>query len=202
MPDRRYGVIVADPPWRYGVTNGARGATRHGNTPGRFSKHYPSMSARAIAALPVGDLAADSAVLLCWATWPRLPDAMAAIAAWGFEYVSGFPWIKLTSAPRAALDDRPVATPQYGIGFWSRACSEPLLIARRGDVTIRSPYLGLLSENFGHSRKPDNLYDYAEQFPGPYLELFARRPWPNWDSWGNECASVELPGLTDVHARA
>jgi N6-adenosine-specific RNA methylase IME4 len=76
---------------------------------------------------------------------------------------------------------------QYGVGFWVRGCTEPLLIARRGDVKAPTGgYVGLLSENLRHSRKPENIYHIAEMLPGPYLELFARRPRKGWNSWGNE----------------
>ena len=38
-----------------------------------------------------------------------------------------------------------------------------------------------------HSRKPEELYNIVEACSyGPFLELFARHPRPNWDSWGNE----------------
>ena len=80
--------------------------------------------------------------------------------------------------------------PQYGVGFWVRGCSEPLFIARRGKVSPPTDgFIGLLSENLRHSRKPENIYHYAEQLEGPYLELFARRPRQGWDSWGNEIKS-------------
>lgn len=30
--------------------------------------------------------------------------------------------------------------------------------------------------------------------PGPYLELFARRPMPGWDVWGNQVnATISIP---------
>jgi N6-adenosine-specific RNA methylase IME4 len=32
-----------------------------------------------------------------------------------------------------------------------------------------------------------------EVSPGPYLEMFARDNRLGWDSWGNECLSVDLP---------
>ena len=36
-------------------------------------------------------------------------------------------------------------------------------------------------------RKPDEIFDIIESCsPGPYLELFARFPRPNWSQWGNE----------------
>lgn len=77
--------------------------------------------------------------------------------------------------------------PNYGMGFWVRGCSEPLLIAQRGDTRCPDdPPIGLISDLFEHSRKPDNVYDYAALFPGPYLELFARRSRDGWDAFGKE----------------
>ena len=38
-----------------------------------------------------------------------------------------------------------------------------------------------------HSRKPEQTYERIEKLvDGPYLELFARKTKPNWDSWGNQ----------------
>jgi N6-adenosine-specific RNA methylase IME4 len=176
-----YRTIVADPPWSY-RNEGARGVAVN---------HYSTMSDAAIAALPVRELAATNAVLLLWATWPKLAEALATIAAWGFAYVSGFPWIKVEGEPQRTLWGTWEAKPQYGVGFWVRGCSELLLIARRGEVAPPGGgYIGLLSRNFGHSRKPENLYDYAEQLPGPYLELFARRARPGRDVWGDQVEST------------
>lgn len=53
----------------------------------------------------------------------------------------------------------------------------------------------LLAPRSRHSEKPDAFYDLVERCTGgPYLELFARRKWHGWASWGNEIASdVEMP---------
>jgi N6-adenosine-specific RNA methylase IME4 len=38
-----------------------------------------------------------------------------------------------------------------------------------------------------HSEKPDEVYRRIERlYPGPYLELFARKPRKGWTVWGNE----------------
>ena len=38
-----------------------------------------------------------------------------------------------------------------------------------------------------HSVKPDEARRRIERlFPGPYLELYARKPAPGWTVWGNE----------------
>ena len=176
MSDQRYGVIIADPPWEY---------RNRGN--GAPSNHYPTMKTDQIVALPVAELAHGATVLLMWATWPLLPDAIEVGKGWGFDYVSGFPWIKLQDDPAVDLFGDIRLRPAYGTGFWARGCSEMVLVFRRPEARPPAwPWLGLLSKRFEHSRKPDNLYEYAESMPGPYVELFARRARPGWDSWGNE----------------
>lgn len=181
---KRYGVIIADPPWSYRRGSGVQGAVED---------EYVTTRTADLAALPVADLAARDCVLLMWATWPQLADAMALIDAWGFEHVTGFPWVKIHGEPRRNLFGELEIKPRYGIGYWVRGCSEPILVCRRGKPSLPTgDALGLLSENFGHSRKPDNLHEYAETLGGPYLEMFARRPRKGWDVWGNEA-----PGCID-----
>lgn len=172
-----YKVIVADPPWQYSNSQ-VRGAAEN---------HYPTMTIADICALPVADLAAPDAVLLLWTTWPQLKEGLQVVEAWGFEYVTGFPWVKIHGVPQTTLWGNIEIRPRYGVGFWTRGCTELVLICRRGNVKPPTlNFMGLLSENYSHSRKPENLYDYAEAMPGPYLELFARRSRPGWDVWGNE----------------
>lgn len=147
-----------------------------------------------------------------WTTWPFIGDALKVSEAWGFEHVTGLPWVKITKNDR--LD--------YGVGYWMRGASEPILLSKKpGGPSHRRPWLGLLTEddpatlvaeNLGHSRKPDSLHEIVEgrkatdeqkatePYPGPWLELFARRPRPNWVTVGNEIhnkADIRdtLPGL-------
>ncbi len=114
--------------------------------------------------------------------------------AWGFQYKTGFPWIKILDEPRMSLFGDMIIKPQYGVGFWVRGASEYVAIGTRGKVSPpNSGFVGLLSENFQHSRKPENIYEIAESLPGPYLELFARRRRDGWDAFGNEIeGSVNL----------
>jgi N6-adenosine-specific RNA methylase IME4 len=183
---KRYGVIIADPAWSY---------DRPGVTAGGVGHEYQTMTVDEIAALPVPALAAKDCILLLWGTWPRLPDAVAVLRGWGFSHVSGFPWVKIAGEPSVDLWGQLDIKPRWGIGYWVRGCSEFVLIGRRGNVSPPAgDVVGLLSENFGHSRKPDSLHEYAELLPGPYLEMFARRPRAGWDVWGNQVAgSITLP---------
>lgn len=181
---KQYGVILADPPWDY----------RNGGN-GRAAAHYPLMTIEELCAMPVASLAAKDAVLIMWATWPQMEGAQQVIKAWGFEYVTGFPWIKLYNHPVVDLFGDFRAKPTWGTGAWVRGCSEAVLIARRGNA--KPPdlhWMGLISKRFEHSKKPNDIHEYAESFPGPYLELFARRPRQGWDVFGNEVEnSIELP---------
>jgi len=174
-----YRTIIADPPWRYHNAGGN----------GAAANHYPTMSVSDICALPVGNIAATGAVLYLWATWPMLKEAMQVIDAWGFVQLTGLPWIKTQGAPTVDLWGELHWRPAMGTGFWGRGCSELVLIATRGAVSvpeIDDRPLGLLAPRLKNSRKPESVYELAERHPGPYLELFARRRRQGWDVYGNE----------------
>ena len=74
--EKKYGIIYADPPWKYAQKR-LSGAAEH---------HYPTMSIEELCALPVADLAAEDSALFLWATFPQLPEALRLIKAWGFTY--------------------------------------------------------------------------------------------------------------------
>lgn len=175
----KFGVIVADPPWEYDFSKDSRDAIDY---------HYKTLTIDELCLIPIPLCSAENSVLLLWGTWPKLPLALQTMTAWGFEYITGFPWIKL---------DRN-GVPNYGMGYWVRGCSEFIFIGRKGDVSPPrlEGFLGLMSPNFHHSRKPDSLHEYAETLPGPYLELFARRDRPNWYCFGNQFEEIENPQMS------
>lgn len=176
---KKYKTILADPPWDYN-NSGCRGAAKN---------IYPTMKDTEIYNLPIPQIADKDCVLLLWATWPKLTEAMQVINAWGFEYKTAFPWVKVTDCSKNFWGDWEIKVP-YGIGFWIRGVSEPLLISTKGN--IKPPdvgFVGLLSPNLSHSKKPIDVYHYAEFLPAPRVELFARRKRNGWDVWGNEVES-------------
>ncbi len=171
----KFRTIVSDPPWAYG-NRGCRGAA---------DNEYPTMSTEDICALRVQDVAEDDAVLLLWTTWPFLKEGIKVAESWGFKYLTGLPWVKVNKAEEDLWGEWYMKT-QMGVGFWVRGVTEPLLICRRGNAKPpKECFVGLISPNISHSRKPDNIYEYAEALPGPYLEMFARRPREGWSNWGN-----------------
>jgi N6-adenosine-specific RNA methylase IME4 len=175
----KYKTILCDPPWDY--RNGGNGRAR---------AHYKLMTIDELCAMNVEEHADKDAVLLMWATWPQVEGAVRVGKAWGFEYVTGFPWLKTYDPPFCDLLGETIVKPTYGTGCWVRGCSEPIFIFRRGKAKPPlGSWMGLISERMEHSRKPDTIYAYAESFPGPYLEMFCRRPRAGWHVFGNEVES-------------
>lgn len=180
-PRKKYGVIYADPPWRF------RNFSRKGE--GRNAvAHYDCMTLEEICALPVADLAAKDCVLFLWATDPLLPKAFEVMQAWGFTYRTvGFYWAKLNRS----ADPRAFSTDDFftGLGYWTRANAEQCLLATRGNPPRLAKDVRrlIVSPRREHSRKPDEVYERIRRLAaGPYLELFSRHSRPGWDCWGDQ----------------
>lgn len=79
LPDKKYSIIYADPPWSY-QNRGTRAAA---------SKHYDTMTIEDIKRMGVGaaggGIANEDCVLFMWATFPMLREALDVIEAWGFS---------------------------------------------------------------------------------------------------------------------
>ena len=170
LPQKRYGVILADPEWRFEVWSRETGLDRSPDN------HYPTSVTEVIAARPVQDIAAKDCALFLWATVPMLPQALLVMGAWGFDYKTHWIWRK----------DR------VGTGYWNRNCHELLLlgIGARSDIPAPAPGMqwhSLIEADVGeHSEKPESFYALIEAyFPTlPKIELNARRARPGWDHWG------------------
>jgi N6-adenosine-specific RNA methylase IME4 len=76
-----------------------------------------------------------------------------------------------------------------GMGYWTRANTEPCLLATRGkpkrlNADVRQ---AIIEPGREHSRKPDCVHERIERLvAGPYLELFARQERRGWTVWGND----------------
>jgi N6-adenosine-specific RNA methylase IME4 len=175
LPERRYGLIYADPPWQFEPYSRLTGLERDA------SNHYPVMTLEKIKALDVPSIVASDCVLALWGTAPMLPQALQTMAAWGFDYKSQLVWIK----------------DKIGLGFWFRGRHEILLIGTHGHPPAPAPGMNVASvleaKVREHSRKPDATYAILESyFPTvPKVELFARSstPRPGWELWGAEAGA-------------
>lgn len=166
LGDQLFGVICADPPWRFEPHSRKTGMDRAADN------HYPTMTTEEIEAIDVP--AADDCVLFLWATSPMLIDALDVMAKWDFEYKSSFIWAKNVS----------------GTGYWNRNRHELLLVGVRGNVPAPDPstlYDSVIEAPRGaHSEKPALFYEMIEgMFPDvPRLEMFARDRRPGWTAHG------------------
>lgn len=179
FPDKKYKVILADPPWSY---KDKREKSSTGRICGGASTYYPTMPLEDIKNLPVQDLAEDDCILFIWATFPCLPEALSVIEAWGFKYKTlGFSWLKTN--PKAG-------TPFFGIGSYTRSNCEVCLIGIKGKPKIdsRAVSSALLAPVARHSAKPPEVRERIVKLMGdvPRIELFARESTDGWDAWGNE----------------
>ena len=179
---KRYSVILADPPWQYNVYNAESGPVRKGRAGNRgiAERHYQPMTIEDLLALPIGDLAAKDAALFLWTTPPMLRQGLMLADSWGFKYRTvAFSWVKLTRA------GKPIA----GLGHYTRGNVELCLFSMRGRMVRKAANVPqvIMSQRREHSRKPDEQYPRIMRlFDGPYLELFARQRWPGFDVWGNQ----------------
>ncbi len=174
-----FGAILADPPWAFDSWSG-KGKARSAEN------HYGTMRDDALACLPIADLSAPDCAIFIWSVWPKIHDALRLIETWGFTYKTcAFSWMK--ADPYRLFADH--ATPFAGMGYWTRANTEPCLLATRGkpkrlNADVRQ---GIIAPRREHSRKPDEIHGRIERLvAGPYLELFARQQRPNWTVWGNQ----------------
>ena len=181
---KRFKTILADPPWQFQNRTGKM-APEHK----RLSR-YQTMTLDDIKALPVVAAADDTAHLYLWVPNALLPDGLAVMAAWGFNYKSNLIWHK--ERKDGGSDGR-------GVGFYFRNVTEVILFGVRGK-NARTLAPGRRQVNYistrkrEHSRKPDEQYDLIEACsPGPFLELFARGVRQNWTVWGNQADETYAP---------
>ena len=177
-------AILADPPWQFTNRTG-KIAPEH-----RRLRRYGTMTLREIMELPVAQVAAPAAHLYLWVPNALIADGLEVMRRWGFTYKSNLVWYKVRK------DGGP---DRRGVGFYFRNVTELVLFGTRGknNRTLRpgrtQPNI-MISRKREHSRKPDELHGIVEACsPGPYLELFARKPQPGWMTWGNEVEAPRMP---------
>lgn len=199
LPERKYGVILADPEWRFEPYSRDTGMDRAADN------HYPTSPLMELMRRPVGDLAADDCVIGLWATVPMLIEAICCLDAWGFltlvrDPATGF---LLPDKSIARYVSQGVWTKYWpgqgiGMGHWFRVDHEILLIATRGSPIAPAQgeqWRSIIDQPASevHSQKPELVYELFEKFwPNtPKIELNARKARPGWDAWGNEAPESE-----------
>ncbi|MFT4240848.1 MAG: MT-A70 family methyltransferase [Acidovorax sp.] len=181
---RKFKTILADPPWQFQNRTG-KVAPEH-----KRLNRYGTLTLDDIKALPVAASVADTAHLYLWVPNALLPEGLAVMQAWGFQYKSNIIWQKIRKD--GGPDGR-------GVGFYFRNVTEILLFGTRGK-NARTLQPGRTQVNIistrkrEHSRKPDEQYPLITSCsPGPYLEMFARGKREGWAIWGNQADESYTP---------
>lgn len=181
---RRFGTILADPPWQFQNRTG-KVAPEH-----KRLARYSTMTLEDICRLPVDRVADDPAHLYLWVPNALMPEGLEVMGRWGFRYVSNIVWHKVRKD--GGSDGR-------GVGFYFRNVTELLLFGVRGKnartfAPGRSQVNMIQSRKREHSRKPDEQYEIIEKCSyKTRIELFSRGARKGWEVWGNQADETYKP---------
>lgn len=180
LPDKKYSIIYADPPWSY-QNRGTRAAA---------SKHYDTMTIEDIKRMGVGaaggGIANEDCVLFMWATFPMLREALDVIEAWGFSYKTvAFNWVKQNRNGTGIF---------MGLGNWTRSNSEICLLATKGKPkrisgSVRSVVLSPLQQPQQKAGRDTRQDRRADGRPTPH-RAFCQRSRPGMGRVGQRSADA------------
>ena len=184
MTTEKYQIIYADPPWQF--TNKKTG----GSMKSGAAHQYLTTGIEGLKNIDVNSITADNAVLFMWYVGAMPQEAIDLVYAWGFtiKNMNGFVWNKLTQKNK----------PHFGMGFYTRAGSESVIIATKGKFKpvshgVRAVFnadeqIQFDGKAIKHSKKPTQVRDLIVELCGdlPRLEMFARESAEGWDVFGNE----------------
>ena len=200
LPNKKYQVIYADPPWDYG------GKMQYDKTVlkeenGGFEKKiflssaefkYPTIKIKDLKKLDVSSIADDDCILFMWTTGPQMANSIELGKAWGFEYKTvAFVWDKMVHNPgRYTLSQT-----EFVLAFKRGKFPQP-----RGARNVRQMVTVHRGE---HSVKPVEVIEgITKMFPNQMkIELFARNNYEGWDNWGLEIPNSEIEIETGLNQK-
>lgn len=200
LPNKKYQVIYADPPWDYG------GKMQYDKTVlkeenGGFEKKiflssaefkYPTIKLKDLKKLDVSSIADDDCILFMWTTGPQMANSIELGKAWGFEYKTvAFVWDKMVHNPgRYTLSQT-----EFVLAFKRGKFPQP-----RGARNVRQMVTVHRGE---HSVKPVEVIEgITKMFPNQMIiELFARNNYEGWDNWGLEIPNSEIEIETGLNQK-
>ncbi|ABK77202.1 transcriptional activator, adenine-specific DNA methyltransferase [Cenarchaeum symbiosum A] len=172
LPNRKFDIIYADPPWDY---NGKLQYDKTDLYVSTSSFKYPTMKTEKMMEIPIKKIASSNSLLFLWATSPHLEQAIQLGKAWGFEYRTvAFVWDKMNHNP----------------GKYTLSNCELCLLFKHGKIPTprgaRNVRQLITVPRSEHSRKPVQAMQGIERmFPfQKKIELFAREKYRGWSAWG------------------
>jgi N6-adenosine-specific RNA methylase IME4 len=199
-PTKKYQIIYADPPWCYpdwnkkqNIKNKFLGVSA--NIKRSPSRHYKVLPIEFIYNLPVQSIAEENSLLFLWALPYMLKEAIMTVEHWGFKYKTVvFTWIKQNKKSPSLF---------WGMGGWTRSNAELCLLGIKGknkreNKSVHSVIISPVGE---HSEKPNEVRERIIKLTGncSRIELFARKKYNDWDSWGEEVTKNK--GLKRCHLK-
>lgn len=170
QPDKKYHVIVIDPPWAYDEKGGFS-SNEYDATSNRGAVDYPTMTVNQISKIDLP--CAEDCVLFLWTTHAFLRDSFNLLDTWGFQYKATLVWDKV----------------KMGLGRTVRMQVEFCLLAVKGKPIINGGgERDIITEpRREHSRKPEAFYQLVERMCiGNKLDFFSRQARDNWEHYGAE----------------
>ena len=183
LPNKKYDVIYADPPWDYGgklqFDKSSRGVEELKPNRKIFISSacfkYPTLKTSELKKLQISNITKDNCLLFMWTTNPHLEQALDLGKSWGFEYRTvAFVWDKMNHNP----------------GQYTLSNCELCLLFKKGKIPsprgARNVQQLVRVPRGKHSEKPiEVLQGITKMFPQQdKIELFARSNNDGWDSWG------------------
>lgn len=191
LPEKKYQVIYADPPWDYGGKMQYDKSTIKEENKGFEKKifissaafKYPTVKLNQLKELDVSSISANDCLLFMWTTGPQMANAIELGEAWGFEYKTiAFVWDKMVHNPgRYTLSQT-----EFVLAFKKGRFPQP-----RGARNIKQM---VKVRRRKHSVKPIEIIDgITKMFPEQQkIELFARNNYAGWDNWGLEIPDKKI----------
>lgn len=183
LPNQKYSIIYADPPWDYGgkmqFDKSSVGVDKLNINKNIFissaSFKYPTIKTSELKKIPIENILEENCLLFMWVTNPHLAQGIDLGKSWGFEYKTvAFVWDKMVHNP----------------GRYTLSYCELCLLFKKGKIPTprgaRNISQLVRVPRKKHSEKPIEVLKNIEMmFPTQKkIELFARKRHENWDSWG------------------
>lgn len=183
LPNKKYDVIYADPPWDYGGKLQFDKSSKSVDELDPKKKifissacfKYPTLKTSELKKLQLSSIAKDNCLLFMWTTNPHLEQALDLGRTWGFEYKTvAFVWDKMNHNP----------------GQYTLSNCELCLLFKKGKIPTprgaRNVQQLVRVPRGKHSEKPiEVLQGITKMFPTQdKIELFARSTNEGWDCWG------------------
>lgn len=183
LPQNKYDIIYADPPWDYGgKMQFDKSSVRAENMDWKknifiscANFKYPTLKIHELKKIPIQSIANANCLLFMWVTNPHLANGIELGNSWGFEYKTvAFVWDKMAHNP----------------GKYTMSYCELCLVFKKGKIPTprgtRNEKQLLSVPRRQHSEKPSEIRQAIERmFPMQRkIELFARSRAEDWDVWG------------------